>query len=128
MSHRVELLWFSECANRVAAREMLEDVVGRVAPGTPIKDVDASDPSVAAQVRFPGSPTIRIDGRDVDPSYVDSGDYTPRCRLYRTSAGLRGVPEPRWIEGALGQLCGLSRTLSGRADGGSHCRQTPANS
>lgn len=44
----------------------------------------------AASVRFPGSPTIRINGRDVDPGYVDSGDYTPRCRLYRTSDGLPG--------------------------------------
>lgn len=52
-------------------------------------------------VRFPGSPTIRIDGRDVDPTYVDPGDYTPRCRLYRTSEGLRGLPECRWIEDAL---------------------------
>ena len=101
MSHEVELLWFFDCPNRAAAREMLEDVIGGVAPGTPISDVDATDPSVAAQVHFPGSPTIRIDGRDIDPSYVDSGEYTPRCRLYRTGEGLRSLPERRWIEEAL---------------------------
>ena len=80
---------------------MLEEVIAEVAPGTPIRDVDATDLATAASVRFPGSPTIRINGLDVDPGYVDPGDYTPRCRLYRTNAGLRGLPERSWIEDAL---------------------------
>lgn len=101
MSHEVELLWFQDCANHSAARQMLEEAIAQVAPGTTIKDVDATDPVVANQVRFPGSPTIRVDGRDVDPTYSDPGDYTPRCRLYRASAGLRGVPDREWIVDAL---------------------------
>lgn len=99
--HAIEFLWFGDCPNHPAARALLAGVVDELAPGTPIQEVDATDPAVAAALRFPGSPTIRVDGRDVDPSYVDPGDYTPRCRLYRTGAGLRGVPERRWIEDAL---------------------------
>ena len=101
MTHEVELLWFEDCPNHPAARRMLEEVIGELAPDTPITDVDATDPVVAQRLRFPGSPTIRIDGRDVDPSYIDPGDYTPRCRLYRTSAGLQRMPERRWIADAL---------------------------
>jgi hypothetical protein len=101
MTRDVELLWFSDCPNRAAARRMLEGVIAEVAPGTPIHDVDATDPIAAERLRFPGSPTIRVDGRDIDPTYSDPGDYTPRCRLYRTSAGLGGLPERRWIEDAL---------------------------
>lgn len=101
MTHDVQLLWFSDCANHPAARRMLEEVIADLAPGTPIGDVDATDPVTAERVRFPGSPTIRVDGRDIDPSYVDPGDYTPRCRLYRTVSGLKGLPERRWIEDAL---------------------------
>ncbi len=97
----VELLWFSDCPNHADARRMLAEVIGEVAPGTPIADIDASDPTVAAQLRFPGSPTIRVDGRDVEPGHADPGDYTPRCRLYRTASGLRGLPERGWIEDAL---------------------------
>ena len=101
MSHDVELLWFSDCANHLAARRMLQDVIAKLAAGTPIREVDATDPAIADRIHFPGSPTIRVDGRDVDPSFIDPGDYTPRCRLYRTDAGLRGLPERRWIEDAL---------------------------
>lgn len=91
--HEVDLLWFADCANHPAARQLLQEMIDEVAPGTPIRDVDATDSAIAARLRFPGSPTIRVDGRDVDPTYVDPGDYTPRCRLYRTSVGLRGLPE-----------------------------------
>ena len=97
----VELLWFSDCHNYVAARDQLQRVIADVAPGTAIREVDATDPVVAERLRFPGSPTIRVDGRDVDPGYIDPGDYAPRCRLYRTSEGLRGLPERSWIEQAL---------------------------
>ena len=98
---RVELLWFGDCPNHPVARTLLVEILAALAPGTTIDDIDATDPTVARRHRFPGSPTIRIDGRDVDPSYQDPGDYTPRCRLYRTADGLRGVPERTWIEAAL---------------------------
>jgi hypothetical protein len=101
VTRTVELLWFADCPNHPAARAILEEVIADVAPGTPIRDIDATDPATAAGLRFPGSPTIRVNGRDVDPGYVDLGDYTPRCRLYRTADGLRGLPERSWIEHAL---------------------------
>ena len=72
-----------------------------VAPGAVLVDIDATDPAVADATRFPGSPTIRVNGSDVDPNYVDPGDYTPRCRLYRTADGLRGLPVPDWVAAAL---------------------------
>jgi hypothetical protein len=101
MVQPVELLWFSGCPNQRAARAMLQEVIADLAPEIPIREVDATDLATASRVRFPGSPTIRINGRDVDPGYDDPGDYTPRCRLYRTANGPRGLPDRTWIEDAL---------------------------
>ena len=98
---RVELLWFHDCPNHPAARALLDELLGALAPGATVDEIDATDPAVAQRHQFTGSPTIRIDGRDVDPSFQDPGDYTPRCRLYRTSAGLGGLPERAWIEAAI---------------------------
>jgi hypothetical protein len=97
----VQLIWFSDCPNHEGARTLLREVLAELAPGTSIEDIDASDPALARRLRFPGSPTIRVDGRDVDPAYLDPADYTPRCRLYRTAAGLRGLPERGWIVAAV---------------------------
>ena len=101
MSHRIEFLYFDDCPSHVPARSLLNEVVADIAPGTAVEAINATDPEVAAAHRFPGSPTIRVDGRDVMPGFEDPGDYTPRCRLYPTQAGLRGVPPRQWIEDAL---------------------------
>jgi hypothetical protein len=98
---RVEFLWFDGCPSHAPARALLDEAIAAVAPGTPVESIDASDPAIAAAHRFPGSPTIRVDGRDIDPTFQDPGDYTPRCRLFRTPEGLRGVPPREWIEAAL---------------------------
>ncbi len=101
MARRVELLWFADCSNHEQARKILYEVINQVAPGTPVTDIDATDPAVANLQRFPGSPTIRVDGADVEPGFVDPGNYAPRCRLFRTGAGLAALPEREWIEAAL---------------------------
>jgi len=98
---RVQFLWFDGCPGHGPARALLDEVIAAVAPGTPVEAINASDPAVAFAQHFPGSPTIRVDGRDIDPGFEDPGDYSPRCRLYRTPEGLRGVPPYEWIEVAL---------------------------
>ncbi len=98
---RIEFLWFDDCPNHNAARSVLDAVLADRGIETLIESVRVSDLATGERVRFPGSPTIRVDGVDVDPGYVDEGDYTPRCRIYATSEGLRGVPERGWIEAAI---------------------------
>lgn len=97
----IEFLWFEGCPNYAVARAMLMDVLARRGVDVRVRDIDASDPKVAERVRFPGSPTIRVNGVDVMPGFVDRGEYAPGCRVYYTAAGLRGVPERSWIEAAI---------------------------
>ena len=68
-----------------------ERVAGRV--------LEVGDDVGELGLRTPGEQPL--DGRDVDPSYADPTDYTPRCRLYRTNDGLQGLPYRRWIGDAL---------------------------
>jgi glutaredoxin len=97
----VEFLWFNGCPNHEEARRLLADVMSRLGIAAPVIDIDATSQEVATATKFPGSPTIRINGEDIEPGFVDPGDYTPRCRLYLTASGLRGLPDPQWIEDAL---------------------------
>jgi len=97
----VTFIWFDECANYRAARRLLQEVMEERGVKDVVEEVNATSHQVAEQYRFPGSPTIRIDGEDIEPGFVDPGDYTPRCRLYATPSGLGGLPERRWIEDAL---------------------------
>lgn len=44
VTRAVELLWFSDCPHHAAARRLLREVLATMAPGTPIRDLDASGP------------------------------------------------------------------------------------
>lgn len=98
---KIEFLWFDDCPNHEAARALLRSVLHERKIDVSIEDIDATDPDEANRLRFPGSPTIRIDGVDIEPGFLDPEEYTPRCRIYFTNAGIAGVPERTWIEQAL---------------------------
>jgi hypothetical protein len=52
-------------------------------------------------MRFLGSPTIRVGGRDVEPYTEERTDYGLSCRVFRTEAGIAGQPDERWVRDAL---------------------------
>jgi len=97
MTMRVELLWFEDCPNHETAESMLRSVLDEYGVRAEIQRIEVADERKGDEVRFPGSPTIRINGLDIEPGWEDCEDCTPRCRLYATSEGLRGVPERAWI-------------------------------
>jgi hypothetical protein len=98
---KVELLWFQDCPNHDIAERMLADVLNEFGVTDPIERIEVPDVETGNRVVFPGSPTIRIDGLDVEPGWEPCEDCTPRCRLYLTSEGLRGVPEREWVRQAV---------------------------
>lgn len=98
----IQFQYFDDCPNHDDARAMLDEVLSSRRVEVDVDVVNAGDdPALAERIRFGGSPTIRIDGDDIEPGFVDGGDYTLRCRVYPTSEGLRGMPERGWIEAAV---------------------------
>ena len=98
---RVELLYFDGCPSYEKLlprlRALLDDAGADDA--LTLRPVESEDAAVAEC--FLGSPTVRIDGRDVDPGAADRDDFGLKCRLYRTDAGLEHMPPDRWIHAAL---------------------------
>jgi hypothetical protein len=95
---KVELLWWDGCPSTPEALELLEDVLGDGAE-IELREVRTDEEAVA--LAFPGSPTIRIDGRDVDPQ----GAAQPpalTCRIYYLPDGrVSPVPSREQLEEAL---------------------------
>lgn len=58
-------------------------------------------PEAAEAERFLGSPTVRVDGRDVDPDAADRHNFGLNCRLYPLAEGRAHMPPERWIHDAL---------------------------
>lgn len=66
-----------------------------------IRVVEVEDVETAERLRFLGSPTIRVDGRDIEPGAGERTDYTLSCRIYRMGGETSGRPDERWLRAAL---------------------------
>jgi hypothetical protein len=62
-----------------------------------------TDDEAAQRERFLDSPTVRVNGRDVEPDAERRTDYGMKCRLYRTPGGVSGQPPQEWLRAALGR-------------------------
>ena len=98
---RVEILYFDGCPNHEPARALIERVGAELRLEPAIELVEVVDPDAAADLRFLGSPTIRVDGRDVEPGADERHEFVLSCRVYRSERGLAGQPDEAWIRDAL---------------------------
>ena len=98
---RVEILYFDGCPNHEPARELVEQVTAELGLQAAIGLVEVADADAATRLRFLGSPSVRVDGRDVEPGADERSDFVLSCRVYRSERGLAGQPEADWIRSAL---------------------------
>lgn len=103
----VEVLYFDGCPNHVPALALIERVAGDLGLEPKLRLVKVADHEAAQRLRFLGSPTIRVGGRDVDPNTEMRTDYGLSCRVFRTEAGIAGQPDERWLRDALAREGGV---------------------
>jgi hypothetical protein len=68
-----------------------------------VRLVRVADADAVERLRFLGSPTVRVDGVDVEPGAVGRRDFVFSCRVYPTGAGLSGRPDEGRIRIALAE-------------------------
>lgn len=83
----IEVLFVPGCPNHGPTIESLRNVLRSEAIHAPIHEIAVTDEAMARSLKFPGSPTVRINGRDVESTSQQS--YGLACRLY---SGGTGVP------------------------------------
>ena len=94
----VEILYFDGCPNHEPAVALVERIDHELGSGAELRLVNVPDQEAAMRLQFLGSPTIRVDGVDVDPSSAQRGDYALSCRIFATDRGPAGQP-PRVAHG-----------------------------
>jgi hypothetical protein len=91
---RVELLWWDGCPSHTEALSALQEILRDEQIEADVELVEVETDEQARAQRFPGSPTIRIDGEDaVSPE--DSEPFSLTCRVYHTRDGrVSATPDP----------------------------------
>ena len=100
---RVEILYFDGCPNHEPVQALVERVAAELRLEPQIQLVEVPDVDRAAQLRFLGSPSVRIDGRDVEPGADERDEFAFSCRVYRSEHGTTGQPRESWIRDALAE-------------------------
>ncbi len=104
---KIELLYFDGCpgyktllpkVRELLASEGVDDEVEL----RPVESLEAAE-----RARFLGSPTVRVDGKDIDPGAGDRSDYGLKCRLYRSGEKTSGLPPEEWIVEAVRSRAGV---------------------
>lgn len=99
--HLIELLFFEGCPNHEMFLPQLRALLDDLGIRDPIRTIEVPTEDAARAHRFLGSPSLRIDGKDVEPGADERDDYGLQCRLYRTPDGARGAPADQWVRDAL---------------------------
>ena len=100
-TQNVELLYFEDCPNHEAARELVERVAAQAGVELSLRLVEVTSPEDAERLRFLGSPSVRVNGHDIEPGADDLDTFMFACRLYRTASGFCGTPSEEWVRAAL---------------------------
>jgi hypothetical protein len=99
---KIELLYFDGCPNYEALLPELRELLGEqgiIEEEVELRRVETVED--AERERFLGSPTVRIDGSDVEPRAAERDDYGLKCRLYRLAGVALGAPPRDLIAAAI---------------------------
>jgi hypothetical protein len=96
---RIEIVYFDGCPGHERLLPSLRELADR--HGAELEHRHIQTVEQAERERFLGSPSIRVNGVDVEPGAAERGDFGLKCRLYRSPDGQSGRPPRDWIERAL---------------------------
>ena len=98
---KVEILYIDGCPNRQPAVERVNELLQEFCLTGDVLEVPVTDSASATAARFLGSPTIHVNGIDVEPSSRTSDQFGLMCRTYVNGPRRDGVPSAELIRRAL---------------------------
>jgi hypothetical protein len=99
---KIQFLFWEDCPSHPQALERLQEVMAEESVDAPIEKIEVLTDDQARELRFPGSPTIRVDGADVDPAGAAQMDFALTCRIYRLEDGrISPLPSKEMVRRAL---------------------------
>ena len=97
---KIEVLYVAECPAHPAAVELVKDILRAEGVEAEIREILVEDQLSARRLGFCGSPTIRVNGRDVAGPSISPEGFALSCRLYPGSNQI-GVPPVEMVRRAV---------------------------
>ena len=101
----IEVLYFEGCPNHQPTVDRVREILGRLGLDEEVVELEIQGPEDARHLRFLGSPSVRVNGVDIEPAACTRTDYGFACRTYPRGAEM---PSDRMIEEAILSLAPAS--------------------
>jgi len=96
---RIEVLYFEGCPNHKPTVQRVKQVIDRLGVMADICEIELTQDDDPVAMKFVGSPTVLINGEDIDPTQRTGASYGFGCRMFDGE----GMPSVEMIERAVKQ-------------------------
>jgi hypothetical protein len=98
---KVEVLYFEGCPNHTPAVIRVREILREEGISAEALEVNVSDAGIAQEIGFLGSPSIRVNGLDVELAARSARDYGMMCRTYVVDGRREGLPSREMVRQAI---------------------------
>ena len=97
----IEVLYFEGCPNHLTAIEMVREILKSLGRQDKIHQVEVRTQADAEAIAFVGSPSIRVNGADIEPWARTAKAFGLSCRTYLDGSQRSGVPSRELLRRAI---------------------------
>ena len=98
---KIEVLYFDGCPNHEPAVERIQELLREECISAEVLEVNVRDATTAQKLGFLGSPSIRVNGLDVEPEARSARDFGMMCRTYLVNGRREGLPSREMLRQAI---------------------------
>ncbi len=97
----IEVLYFEGCPNHLPAIEMIREILESLGRQDEIRQIEVRTQAEAEAMAFLGSPSIRVNGADIEAWARTAKNFGLGCRTYLEGSHRSGVPSRELLHGAI---------------------------
>jgi mercuric ion transport protein len=105
---KVEVLYFKGCPNHVPTVQRVRETLHKMGLHGEIREIEVDSQHKAEATAFLGSPSVRINGVDIEPSARSAKGFGLTCRTYIEGATRTGMPSRELISAAIAEQSGAN--------------------
>ena len=98
---KIEVLYFDGCPNHATTLKRVREVLKEEGISCEVSDVNVPDDAAAQSAGFLGSPSVRVNGLDVQPDARTLKQFGMMCRTYLDAGKVAGLPPRELIRRAV---------------------------
>ena len=100
---KVEVLYFEGCPNHAPTVERVREALQSENEASDVREIEVRTQGEAESLGFLGSPSVRINGLDIEPEARSLKSYGLSCRTYLDGATRSGLPSSELIRLAINE-------------------------